>query len=262
MNRRNFSFVLSALLALSIGCSAGALAQARDTIRITSFTWQPMFSENGPHHGFVPHIVAEAFALVGVEVEYGFFPWQESFDLAKDGEWDGSAAWWDRPDRHKDFLFSDPVAPTQVVFFHSKSSALDWRTYEDLKGLTVGATEGYDYGKQFNEAKEAGIIKVEITPDDETNLKKLLEGQIDVFPGDLMVTYAQIRDTFTPEEAEQFTHSPKSVFEEPLFLILSRKVPDNEQMLKRFNEGLAMLKKSGRYDEIIADGVAGKYDTK
>lgn len=79
MNSRNFSFVLSALLAfllaLSIGCSVGAIAQTRDTIRLTSFTWQPMFSEDGPHHGFVPHIVAEAFALVGVEVEYGFFPW-------------------------------------------------------------------------------------------------------------------------------------------------------------------------------------------
>jgi ABC-type amino acid transport substrate-binding protein len=41
-------------------------------------------------------------------------------------------------------------------------------------------------------------------------------------------------------------------------LLLSKKVPGNEQMLDRFNEGLRMLKESGRWDQILADGLAGK----
>ena len=35
-----------------------------------------------------------------------------------------------------------------------------------------------------------------------------------------------------------------------------------EQMRDRFNEGLRLLKESGRWDQMIADGLAGKYDTK
>jgi len=262
MNRRSCCLVPFVCLALSIGCFVSASAQTLDTIRLSSGNWQPMLTENGPHHGFVSHIITEAFALGGVEVEYNYFSWAQAYVLAKKGEFDGSAAWWDRPERREDFFFSDPIAPTTVVFFHSKSLMFNWRTFADLKGLTVGATEGYNYGKEFNEAKETGIINVNISPSDESNLRNLLEGKIDLFPGDLMVTYAQIRDTFSPEESERLTHNPKAIFEEPLFLILSRKVLDNKQMRDRFNEGLTMLKGSGRYDQIITDGLAGKYDIK
>lgn len=149
-----------------------------------------------------------------------------------------------------------------MVFFHSKGSRFDWRNFEDLKGLKVGATEGYNYGKRFNEAEAAGIINVEIAPDDKTNLKKLLGGQIDLFPGDLMVTYTQIRDSFTLQEAAQLTHNSKAIFEEPIFLIFRKNVPGNKQMRERFNEGLWILKESGRYDQIITDSMAGKYDAK
>jgi len=33
-------------------------------------------------------------------------------------------------------------------------------------------------------------------------------------------------------------------------------------MCDRYDEGFKMLKGSGRYDHIIADGLAGKYDAK
>ncbi len=260
MYRGVCSFVLAIGLALS--WSAGAHAQAQEVIRLTNGDWQPFMSKNGPHHGIASHIVTEAFALAGVEVEYGFFPWKRSFKLAKEGKWDGSAVWWDKAERHQYFIYSDPVIPSITGFFHLKSIKLDWNTYEDLREIRIGGTLGYTYGKEFDAAEAAGIIHVEKVPNDETSLKKLLKGRIDVFPGELMVTYAQIRDTFTEEEAALFTHHPKPLFEEPLYLLLSKKVPANEHMLERFNEGLRMLKESGRWDQMIADGLAGKYDVK
>ena len=255
-------YFLGLAIALALSCSVGALAQTRDTIRLTNGEWQPFMSENGPHHGVASHVITEAFALVGVEVEYGFFPWARSLKLAKEGKWDGSAAWWDREERYPYVFYSDPVAPTTLVFFHLKSTKFDWSRYEDVSKLRVGGSLGYDYGKAFNEAEAAGIIQVDLAPDDETNLKKLLKGRIDVFPNESMTNYLLIRSTFTAEEAALFTHHPKPIFEEPLHLILSKKVAGNEQMLERFNEGLRLLKESGRWDQMIADGLAGKYDSK
>ena len=260
MYRSICSFVLAIGLALS--CSLGALAQTQDTIRVTSGEWQPFVSKNGPHHGFASHVITEAFALVGVDVEYGFFPWKRSLKLAKQGEWDGSAIWWDREGRHEYFFYTDPVATTTMVFIHLKSTKFDWSTYEDLTELRVGGAIGNDYGETFNQAEAAGIINVELAPDDETSLKKLLKGRIDVYPGGLRKTYLDIRNTFTAEEVALFTHHPKPIHEEPVYLLLSKKVPGNEQMRNRFNEGLRMLKESGRWDQMIADGLAGKYDVK
>jgi polar amino acid transport system substrate-binding protein len=243
---------------LILGCGV-ASAQTSKTIRLTNGEWQPYLSEDAPHHGFASHIVTEAFALVGVEVEYGFFPWKRSFKLAKEGTWDGSVVWVDSDERREYFLYSDPVVPSKMAFFHLKGSDFDWNSYEDLKGIRIGGTLEYAYGKEFDAAEKAGIIKTNRARSDELGLKKLLKGRIEVFPGEVMVTYAQIRDTFSHESAALFTHHPKSIHEEPQYLLLSKKVAGNEAMRDLFNEGLKRLKESGRYDQIIADALAGKY---
>ena len=257
MLRRVISFVFAALL-LS-GGGAGALGQTPDTIRLTNGEWQPFLAKEIPHQGFASHIVTEAFALVGVEVEYGFFPWARSYKLAEDGKWDGAAIWWDTEERREIFYFTEPVAPSTTALFHLTSTEFDWDTYEDLSDVRIGATLEYSYGKDFDAAEAAGTIKTNRAPDDETGLRKLLKGRIELFPGEVMVTYAQIRDIFPEEQAALFTHHQKPVNDQPMYLMLSKKVPGNEEMRDRFNEGLRQLKESGRYDQIIADALAGEY---
>jgi len=217
-------------------------------------------SEHAPHYGFATHVITEAFALVGVEVEYGFFPWKRSFKLAKEGKWDGSAIWWDNEERRKLFYCTGAVIPTKTVFFHLKAKAFDWTTYEDLGDLRIGGTLQYSYSDEFDAAETAGIIRTDRVPTDETSLKKLLKGRIDIFPGGLVTTYALIRKSFSEEDTALFTHHRRPIAQRPSYLVLSKKVPGNEQMRDRFNEGLRMLKKSGRRDKIIIDGLAGKYD--
>ena len=254
--------ILTCLVAswiLILGCGVAA-AQTSKTIRLANGEWQPYLSKDAPHHGFASHVVTEAFAQVGVEVEYGFFPWARSYKLAKDGRWDGTLVWFDSEDRRKDFLFSDPVVLSTLAFFHLKNTKFDWDTYDDLRDVRVGATLAYFNGTEFEEAEAAGIFKVNRAPNDETGLKKLLKGRIDVFAGNITVTYAQIRDTFPKEQAAQFTHHDKPIWINSQHLLLSKKVPTSEQMLARFNEGLKLLKESGKYDQIIADALAGKYD--
>lgn len=251
------SLVLAA--GLTAACVVGVSAQSLKTVRLTNGEWQPFMSEEVPHHGFASHIVTEAFANVGVEVEYGFFPWARSYKLAKDGTWDGAAVWWDTEERREQFYFTEAVAPSTTVFFYLRDRGFDWESYEDLSDVRISATLEYSYGQAFDEAEAAGTIKTNRAPNDETNLKKLLKGRVDVFPGELMVTYAQIRDTFPEEDAVRFTHHEKPVNDQPLYLLLSKKVDGNEDLRDLFNEGLRQLKESGRYDQIIADALAGKY---
>ena len=253
--------ILTCLVAtwiLILGCGVAA-AQTSKTIRLTNGEWQPYLSKDTPHQGFASHIVIEAFALVGVEVDYGFFPWKRSFKLAKEGTWDGSVVWVDSDERREHFLYSDPVVPSKFVFFHLMGSDFDWNSYEDLRGIRIGGTLEYAYSEEFDAAEKAGIIKTNRAPSDETGLKKLLKGRIAAFPGEVMVTYAQIRGTFSQEDAALFTHHPKAINEDPMYLLLSKKVAGNEAMRNLFNEGLRQLKESGKYDQIIADALAGKY---
>ncbi len=249
---------LVAFLMLIAGCGVAA-TQTSETIRLTNGEWQPFLSKDVPHHGFASHIVTEAFALVGVEVEYGFFPWKRSMKLAREGTWDGSAIWGTSEERLQNFHFTDAVVPTTYVFFHLKTTAFDWDDYDDLGDLKVGGTVEYSYSNAFEAAEAAGVFRTIRGRSDEVSLKNLLKGRIDVFPGEMMVTYEQIRDTFSEQEAALFTHHAKPIVNKPLFVLLNKDVPGNERMRDLFNEGLRQLKASGRYDQIIADALAGKY---
>lgn len=236
-----------------------ASAQASKTIRLTNGEWQPYLSEDAPHLGFASHVVTEAFALVGVKVEYGFFPWARAYKLAADGTWDGTAVWLDSEERREHFHYSDAVVPSKVAFFHLKDSGFDWKSFEDLRDVKVGGTLKYAYGDEFDAAEKAGIIKTDRAQNDQLGLKKLLKGRIEVFPGEIMVTYAQIRDSLSKDEIAMITHHAKHIHEQSQYLLLSKKVPGNEKLRDLFNEGLKKLKASGKYDQIIADALAGKY---
>ncbi len=256
MYRAISSFVLTVALFLGSG---SAIGQPHDTIRLTTGKWQPFTSKSAPHYGAAAHIVTKAFAVVGVEVEYGFFPWKRAMKLARDGKWDGSIIWYDTEERRADFWYSDPIAAATNSFFHLKSYEFGWDEFKDLEDVRVGGTSEYSYGTEFDAAERAGIFRTRRAISDEVGLTNLLKGRIDVFPGELLVTYEQIHDTFSEEHAALFTHHPKHISKIPLYLLLSKKVSGNERVRDLFNEGLKRLKESGKFDQIITDGLGGRY---
>jgi polar amino acid transport system substrate-binding protein len=270
--RRSFSIFASllVLLVLLAACQPApalpptatlapqATATALNTVRLTSGEWPPYLSENLPHFGLAARIVTEAFALKGIHVEYGYFPWARSLKLAQDGAWDGSLVWHRSPEREPDFYFSDPVVTGQNVFFHLKSKSFDWQEMKDLTGLYIGATIDYDYGEAFTQAEKAGVISVERVSSDEQNFKKLLAGRIDIFPLDLDVGLAMLRQNFTAEEIAQITYHPRPIESYPYSLILSKKVPRNQELIVLFNAGLQELIDSGKMQQFVEESRQGK----
>jgi len=202
---------MKAIKAIVVSCLFFAVTQsavAEQTVRLTNGEWQPYMSEHVPHLGMGSHIVTEAFALVDVQVEYGFVPWKRAFDVAKKGTWDGTVGWSYNDERGQSFFFTDPVFPSIFGFFHLKDSTFDWNAMEDLKDTKIGATMEYSYGDDFDTA---------------------------------------------------FTHHPNLVDSTDQHLLLTKANPDSERLSELCNQGLQQLKESGRYDEIIADALAGKY---
>ncbi len=231
---------------------------AGETIRITTEKWEPYVSKSLKHYGIAARIVTDVFASEDVKVTYGFFPWLRGFELAKSGEWDGTFPYYFKDKRTKYFFYSDPLFDGVVVFFHLKSFLFDWETYDDLNKVEIGATIGYTYGKEFDEAEKTKKISVERVPLDDQNFRKLLEKRINLFPFDVEVGYYTINNLFK-NKAQLFTHHPKPVNSLPLHLILSKKVERNKRLLMLFNQGLKRLKASEKYDQYFEESRRGKY---
>jgi polar amino acid transport system substrate-binding protein len=234
-----------------------------ETIRITNGEWEPFLSNYSYQYGLDSHIVTEAFKLEGIEVEWGFFPWKRANEYAKEAtDWDASCCWWPDDETKKAFLVSDAITETSFVFYHLKSYEFHWQSMQDLKGMKIGGTTTYDYGKAFMNAIAKEHFTVDFTSKDEFNYKKLLAGRIQVFPNDPSVGDAQIRNYLSPDEANLLTYNPKEFGRSTLHLIMSKDHKRNQYFLDKFNSGLKKLKASGRFQQMLEDLKAGKYDKK
>jgi len=221
-------------------------------VRLTSGEWPPYTSKDLKDYGIFSKIVTQAFIVSGYEVEYGFFPWMRSHELAKGGSWDGSVAWQATKEREKDFYISDPVISSQKVFFHRKNLSFTWNELKDLQGMRVGTTRGYSYSPTFRSmAQRNGLVLIDVDSDI-LALKLMLKGRIDLHPNDLHVGKYIINHYFATNEAEQFTYHPKSFYEADDSVIFPKILPDSQKLMNALNHGLKTLKKSGQYEEIIA----------
>jgi polar amino acid transport system substrate-binding protein len=226
------------------------------TIRLASGDWPPYTGQELPGYGCDSRIVAEAFALEGVTVEYGFFPWARSYRLAASGEWDGTLEWENTPTHQEDFYVSrDYISKQEWVFFYRRADRFDWQSMADLDGKIIGVTTQYAYSDAFVELREKGTVTFEEAASDESNFKKLLAGRIDIFPMERRVGYTILATRFTPAERAQLVDHPNPVSQFLAYLLLSKAVPQNEQRIEQFNRGLNRLQENGRYDEIMENCV-------
>jgi len=242
------------VLAGIVTAGAGPLS-ASDTVRITNGEWAPYLGAEEPHYGIASRIVTEAFETVGIEVEYGFFPWSRSLFLAESGEWDGTAVWFPSEERREKFHVSDPVIISEYVFFHHRDMAFDWETKEDLDSYQVGITRDYDYGQMLREAEASGAITTETVSSDELNFQKLAAGRIDLFPVDRVVGLHMKEAELTSEQAQALTWHPQPVRRAPLHLLLSREVPENEERMEAFNKGLNKLRDQNRIEHFLIEAL-------
>ena len=251
-------FLRGIACALCLLC-IGASGFAQETIRIATGEYPPFLSEELKYHGVGIRVITEAFALEGVRVEYGWFPWKRAYELMKSGAWDCTGTWRKTPDREKDGYFSDPLYPTAFTFFHRKDFRFDWKSMDDLGGLFIGATIGYGYGQAFGDAEKWGSINVERVPTDLQNFRKLLAGRIHLFPINPDVGYDLLSQGFTPQEAELITHHPRPLLSAHTNLVFSRKVERNRRMVILFNRGLKQLRESGKIAQYFRESRQGEY---
>ncbi len=234
-------------------------SRASETIRLASGEWPPYQSEQLQYSGVISRIVAEAFALEGIKVEYGYFPWKRSYLLAQSGRWDGTFVWFDTAERRKSFYISDPVVDIRYVFFHKKTFPFKWSKIEDLKDFRIGATIGYDYGKSFEDAEVQKYTRVIRRPTDKENFMRLNNELIDVFPCDVEVGYEILRQEYGAAAKQLFTHHPLPVKSAPHHLLLSKKDSRSKEWIEKFNKGLMLLKDNGKYDQYFAESRRGLY---
>lgn len=230
------------------------MASAKELVRLTAGEWAPYISENLDHKGLISQITEEAFALQGIEIKLGLFPWPRASQLSQTGAWDGTIAYSKTAEREKYYLFSEPLYVGKYVFFHLKTYPLKWKNYTDLKKVRIAAPRGFGgMGQEFLSAEDNKIITVDRVTTIVQAFNMLFLGRVQAVPSDLEVGYVLLKQNFDKKQIEQITHSSHIIQLTKYHLVMPKSVAKSADLIKKFNIGLKALKKSGRYNQIVKD---------
>ena len=209
--------------------------------------WPPFYGPDIKNGGYLTEIVKESFKRVGYDCKVEFVPWKRAVDEAKKGKYDGLLGAFYTEDRLKDFKYSEPVTESQLVFFSKKGRDIPYKKLEDLSQYKIGVIGGYQYSEEFDAAEY--LYKEEV-PKVEQNIKKVIADRIDIFIDSKEVVLYLLRTTLSDYSGLLEMIDPPYKINQ-LYIPISKKVTNYEQIVHDFNRGLSMIREDGTYDNIM-----------
>ncbi|MDR0691136.1 MAG: ABC transporter substrate-binding protein/permease, partial [Streptococcaceae bacterium] len=199
---------------------------------------------NGQYVGIDVDLIDEIAALSGFKIKKKFVGFQAAVDQVQALQADGIIAGMSMtPEREKSFLFSKPYYDPKIRLTVKKGNSNHLKTYKNLKGKVVGAKIGTAsaYFLEANKDKYGYKLKLFDAADgmyDSLNINDAVA----IMDDEPVVAYAIKQG----KKLELISHS--EAIGKYGFAV---KRGQNEELVQMFNEGLAYLKKTGKYQKII-----------
>lgn len=220
-------------------------AQGKKIILATD-PWPPYYGPNMKNGGYFTEIAKASFKKIGYECDVKFIPWKRAFDVSKAGGYDGLLGAFYKEGRTEYFKYSDPISETSIVFFSKKGRKITFKEMKDLSQYKIGVITGYNYSKAFD---TAAYLHKEGVPNLKLNIKKLMAGRIDIFIESREVALWTLREEI-PNYADlvEIVNPPLKI--NKLYIPISKKIKNHEQIVAAFNTGLKLIKEDGTFDKI------------
>ncbi len=234
------------LVLLLLSLSVGQAMAAKKVISVASdCSWPPMefLDDHKKPTGFSPDLLKAMGKELGVTFSIQNVAWDGIFSGIAAGKYDMVASSVTvTKERQRVYLFSEPYYNvTQAVLMPLGRSI---SSLADLKGLKVGGQIGTTGVFVLEKSGSGAVIKE--YEDVGLAMEELRSGRLDAVICDSNVAtyYANVKKGFE----KQFHVTFKTEEQEHLAFCLSK---DNPELVKLLNEGLAKVKASGRYDELV-----------
>lgn len=242
---RNFRpmALLGVILYLIMPCMADG-----QSLTIVSDPYPPFgYVKDGEIVGFTVDVIRLLLERTGIEGKFAMYPWARAYKMVqkKKNVLIYTLAY--TKERERLFHLVGPIVHDSEYLFKLKGRRdVIVKDFEDAKNYMVGTVRDYATHKLLLEKGFEEGRNLETTHDDDMNIKKLASGRID-----LMILTELV-----------FNHRVKELgykrddFEKTLFVVsndsyigFSRQTsPD---VVSRFSEALAEMKKDGSYDSIL-----------
>ncbi len=230
---------------------------------VTGGDYSPFTDRNWPGDGLITELVNAAMEATPNPVSYSV-TWEDDwskhlFPLLDEKKFDMGFPWL-KPDcdstpdneRCANFHFSDPLMKLLIMLFVRADDPFTFNSDADIIGKTLCRPKGYfthdldRAGRRWLTDKKITLVQAE-SPDAcfDLLLKKEVDAvTVNVFLGASKISSLGLRGIVVPLE--------RPLSEEGLYVVISKKHWRGTTFLYRFNAGLAALKATDRYNEIVS----------
>lgn len=247
LNRSLLSFLLAVVFYLPTTVNA-------DRIIIAADRWCPFnCSASDELPGFMVEVAQQVFAASGHEVHYVEMNWSRAIEEARHGRVNAiiGALKGDAPD----FIFpSEEMALIENSFFVLNGSQWIYQGIDSLKGQSLGAILGYDYGERLNEyIKGSNSPSVIVLSGDIHPLKRGIR-MLKLRRIDAMVETGDVFRYTAGELGFEDDFKSAGSVSEPMkaYIAFSPALANSHDYAKLLSEGIARLRASGELTHILA----------
>mgnify|MGYP006277399649 CR=1 FL=1 len=226
-----------------------ALPAAAETLTVAADPWPPFVNEDHEEGGVALAIIREALSRKGYQVELNIMPWARAEDGVRSGDYDILPGTWYTESRAEELRYSEPYATNEVKFIKRADDDFEYNGMDSLSGKTVGVIRDYGYGDKFSSADN---FSREAAPDLMTNIRKLVNGRVDLAIEDELVARFLINEA-DPSLLDQIEFVDPPYSSNDLHLTSGHANPRSEAIVEAFNEGLKAMKKDGTFDAIMSE---------
>lgn len=223
----------------------------------------PLSDPDWPAKGLMTELVGAAFEASPEPVSITL-NWEQDwtahlFPMLDEQRYDMGFPWF-RPDcdeRPDDalcaaFHFSDPVLDLVVLLFVRADAPIPFENETDLDGRTLCRPAGFATHMLDGQGRawlRDGKVTLNQPASPDACFEQLVAGQVD---GVVLNEFVGVQKLFEMGLTDKVVPLTRPVSVEGLHVVISKKHWQGTTHLYRFNAGLAALRQSSRYDEIIA----------
>ncbi|MCH4293413.1 transporter substrate-binding domain-containing protein [Shewanella sp. 3B26] len=217
------------------------------TLTLVATDLPPFYSDTLVDKGPVAHLVMQALARRGYRVELKFYPFIRATALIKAGKADAIIGLWYRREREAWAEYSAPLQSVEIGFLARKDAQIAFAELGELKGRLIGISRGYANPP----AIAANGLRTEEADSDETNLRKLLLGRVD------MIVISRHVATYLIEHGSaeyrgQFEFVGDVLATEVFHLGVAKNRDAPKQLVKDFNQAIEEMQKDGSMTAILS----------
>ncbi|AEF56272.1 substrate-binding periplasmic protein [Marinomonas posidonica] len=225
------------------------LIVSAQTVKLTTMNWSPFYAESLNNGGFITAIVEEALSEAGYDSTVEFTGWQTALDTVKSGSKDALIGAYYTEERTKDYYYSIPIYTVLVGLIKTSDFPLkNYNSFNAINEYKIGKIEGSSIGASFDAFDFSQLHEFDSVS---SAVKALTMGEIDLYADNLAVAKDAAQSSGLDGSQLQILLPPLE--ENNLYLLISKSIPNAEELRDAFNKGLFAIQASGRFNEILAE---------